>query len=121
VLVVDDDRAITELLSRTLKKRGYAVMTAYDGREAMAAVARTRPHAILLDVRMPVMDGFEVLQALKDDRATADIPVVIMSAHRFEGSEAQILELADQQVCKPFDAGEFVNRIESVLAGKEEE
>jgi PAS domain S-box-containing protein len=115
VLVVDDDRAIVELLSRTLKQRGYAVMAAYDGKEAMAAVRARAPHAILLDLRMPVMDGYEVLQALKADSATADIPVVIMSAYHFDRERADVLKLAAEQVCKPFDADEFVSRIESVL------
>ena len=115
VLVVDDDKAIVELLSRTLKQRGYAVMAAYDGREAMAAVKARPPHAILLDLRMPVMDGYEVLQALKADEATADIPVVIMSAYHFDRERADVLSLAAEQVCKPFDADEFVSRIESVL------
>jgi PAS domain S-box-containing protein len=115
VLVVDDDKAIVELLSRTLKQRGYAVMAAYDGKEAMAAVHARMPHAILLDLRMPVMDGYEVLQALKADPATADIPVVIMSAYHFDRERADVLKLAAEQVCKPFDAEEFVSRIESVL------
>lgn len=115
VLVVDDDKAIVELLSRTLKQRGYAVMAAYDGKEAMAAITQRKPHAILLDLRMPVMDGYEVLQALKTDEATADIPVVIMSAYHFDRERADVLSLAAEQICKPFDADEFVSRIESVL------
>jgi PAS domain S-box-containing protein len=121
VLVVDDDKAIVELLSRTLKQRGYAVMGAYDGREAMAAVRSRRPHAILLDLRMPVMDGYEVLQELKSDPETADIPVVIMSAYHFDRDRADILKLAAEQVCKPFDADEFVSRIESVLQDEAEQ
>ncbi len=115
VLVVDDDKAIVELLSRTLKQRGYAVMAAYDGKEAMAAVKNQHPHAILLDLRMPVMDGYEVLEALKSDPETVDIPVVIMSAYHFDRDRADVLKLAAEQVCKPFDADEFVSRIESVL------
>jgi len=115
ILVVDDDKAIVELLSRTLKQRDYCVMSAYDGREAMAAVHARKPHAILLDLRMPVMDGYEVLQALKTNPATEDIPVVIMSAHHFDRDRADVLKLAAEQVCKPFDADEFVSRIESVL------
>jgi CheY-like chemotaxis protein len=115
VLVVDDDKAIVELLSRTLKRRGYTVMAAYDGREAMAAVRARKPHAILLDLRMPVMDGYEVLQALKGDTETEDIPVVIMSAFHFDRARADVLKLAAEQISKPFDADEFVSRIEAVL------
>jgi CheY-like chemotaxis protein len=120
VLVVDDDKAIVELLARTLKKRGYAVMSAYNGREAMAAVAGTTPHAILLDVRMPVMDGYEVLAALKADPATRDIPVVVMSAYQIDRDRADVLKLAAAQVCKPFDADEFVTRVESVMSDEDD-
>jgi CheY-like chemotaxis protein len=121
VLVTDDDRNIVELLSHTLKQRGYAVMAAYDGREAMAAVALRRPDAILLDLRMPVMDGYEVLEALKGNAETAEIPVVIMSAYQLDYERANILRLASQLVGKPFDADEFVSHVESVMAESEAE
>ena len=118
-LVVDDDRAIVDVLSRTLKQRGFAVMAAYDGKEAMVAVQGTRPHIILLDLRMPVMDGYEVLGALKSDPETADIPVVIMSAYNFEADRADVLKLADVCTCKPFDVEEFVTSIEAVIHEEE--
>ncbi|MBN1193231.1 MAG: response regulator [Coriobacteriia bacterium] len=120
VLVTDDDKNIVDLLSRTLKKRGYAVMAAYDGREAMAAIERTRPDAILLDLRMPVMDGYDVLEALKADPKTADIPVVIMSAYQIDQERANILSLASQLVGKPFDAEELVTHVESVMSESEQ-
>lgn len=116
VLVADDDRDIVDLLTRTLKQRGYALMAAYDGKEAMAAVARRRPDAILLDLRMPVMDGYEVLEALKSDPDTCEIPVVVMSAYEVDAERSGVLDLASQLVGKPFDVEEFVGRIESVVA-----
>jgi len=119
VLVVDDDKAIVELLTRTLRQRGHAVMAAYDGREAMAAVRRQRPDAILLDLKMPVMDGYEVLEALKHDPATEDIPVVIMSAYHFDRARADTLKLAAVQVSKPFDVEAFVTQVESVITDEE--
>ena len=119
VLVTDDDRDIVDLLTRTLKQRGYAVMAAYDGKEAMAAVARTRPDAILLDIRMPIMDGYEVLEALKTDPETRDIPVVIMSAYQIDRDRGNILDLATQLIGKPFDVEEFVAHIEGVISENE--
>ena len=119
-LVVDDDRTIVDVLSRTLKQRGFAVMSAYDGKEAMAAVEGTRPHIILLDLRMPVMDGYEVLTALKADPETAGIPVVIMSAYNFEADRADVLKLADVCTCKPFDVEEFVTSIEEAIRTDEQ-
>jgi PAS domain S-box-containing protein len=115
VLVADDDRDIVDLLTHTLKQRGYAVMAAYNGREAMAAVARRRPDAILLDLRMPDMDGYEVLASLKADESTADVPVVIMSAYQLDYDRSSILKLASQLVCKPFDAEDFVSHVEAVI------
>jgi PAS domain S-box-containing protein len=115
VLVADDDQTIVELLSHTLKQRGYTVMAAYDGKEAMAAVDRRRPDAILLDLKMPYMDGYEVLEALKGSPETQDIPVVIMSAYQLDYERANILRLAAQLVGKPFDVEEFVSHVESVM------
>jgi len=115
VLVVDDDKSIVDLLSHTLKQRGYAVMGAYDGREAMAAVKRAKPDAILLDLRMPVMDGYAVLEELKTSAETMDIPVVIMSAYPIDRERSDVLALAAERVSKPFNVEEFVTRIESVM------
>jgi len=119
VLVTDDDRMIVDLLTHTLKQRGYTVMAAYDGKEAMAAVERCRPDLILLDLRMPAMDGYEVLEALKANDETAEIPVVIMSAYQIDYERANILQLAAQLVGKPFDVEEFVNHVESVIVESE--
>lgn len=121
VLVVDDDRSIVDLLSHTLKQRGYTVMGAYDGREAMAAVQRTKPDAILLDLRMPVMDGYAVLEQLKTSEETVDIPIVIMSAYPIDRERAAVLSLASDRVSKPFDVEDFVTRVESVMMPREPE
>ncbi|MRR11049.1 response regulator [bacterium] len=121
VLVTDDDNMIVELLTHTLKQRGYTVMAAYDGREAMAAIERCRPDIVLLDLRMPVMDGYEVLEALKANVETAEIPVVIMSAYQLDYERANILRLASELVGKPFDVEEFVNHVESVIIESEQQ
>jgi CheY-like chemotaxis protein len=121
VLVVDDDKSIVDLLSHTLKQRGYTVMGAYDGREAMAAVARAKPDAILLDLRMPVMDGYAVLEELKTSEETMDIPVVIMSAYQIDRERADVLALAADRVSKPFNVEDFVTRVEHVMAVEESE
>ncbi len=121
VLVVDDDKSIVDLLSRTLKQRGHTVMGAYDGREAMAAVARTKPDVILLDLRMPIMDGYAVLEELKTSEETMDIPVVIMSAYQIDRDRADVLALAAERVSKPFNVEEFVTRVEHVIAVEEPE
>jgi len=86
VLVVDDDRSIVSVLTATLKTKGFSVIAAYDGAEAMAAVRKRKPDAILLDLQMPVMDGYQVIEAIKTDDELRDIPIVIMTAYQIDRS-----------------------------------
>lgn len=79
ILVVDDDPSAVEIVQTYLEARGYRVATASDGREALAKLEEVRPALVLLDVMMPGMDGWRVLQALKGDPRTARIPVVVCS------------------------------------------
>ncbi|MCX8007324.1 MAG: response regulator, partial [Coriobacteriia bacterium] len=119
VLVVDDDRSIVNVLHDTLKRRGYSIVAAYDGAEAMAAVRKRKPDLILLDLQMPVMDGYEVIEAVKTDPDLKDIPIVIMTAYQIDRSRIDILGMAEQKVDKPFSAEELVRRIEALLAAEE--
>ncbi len=78
VLIVDDDPVILKMLSTTLSVNDYEVYTARDGREGLEAASRESPEIILLDLMMPVMDGFAMLEEL---RKTSDIPVIVISAY----------------------------------------
>ncbi|MDO8987219.1 MAG: response regulator, partial [Coriobacteriia bacterium] len=118
VLIVDDDRHIVDALSRTLRAKGFAVVQAFDGREAMKAVEQHKPDLILLDLKMPIMDGYQVIQEVKSHDATKDIPIVVMTAHRMDHDRIDILSLAAEAVSKPFSAEELAARVESVLEGK---
>src|SRR5665213_2430225 len=80
ILVVDDDPVIQKLLVVNFEMEGYVVVTALDGIEGLERVAERHPDLILLDVMMPRMNGIEVLQRLKGDAATAQIPVILLSA-----------------------------------------
>jgi CheY-like chemotaxis protein len=80
VLVVDDDHDIVAGVSLRLRVAGYKTLAAYDGKQGVAAAIRYLPDAILLDVRMPTMDGIAALGQLKENPRTRDIPVVILSA-----------------------------------------
>ena len=79
ILLAEDDRILRKAGEATLKKRGYAVIAAVDGEDALAKAREHRPDLILLDVIMPKMQGFEVLASLKSDAATRDIPVIMLS------------------------------------------
>ena len=86
ILVVDDDRFSQQLLQDMLDPLGYAVSIAGDGLAAIDLARRIRPHLILLDVVMPLMDGFEACERLKADDVTAHIPVVLVTS--LEGRES---------------------------------
>ena len=102
VMVVDDDEDIREILDEVLTRARYSVVTASNGATALDLLKSVRPRVILLDLNMPVMDGFEFLRIRKSDSATAEIPTVIMSAlHRMR---ERIAELAvDDVLEKPVD------------------
>jgi CheY-like chemotaxis protein len=79
ILVAEDDRFLRKAAEMALKRRGYTVLTAADGEEALRAARSVLPDLILLDLIMPKLNGFDVLQALKKDAPTAHIPVIILS------------------------------------------
>ena len=83
ILIVDDDEDIRELLAELLREEGYRVVTAENGRAALARLrsAEAAPCLILLDLMMPVMNGFEFLEAFRSDPALASIPVAVVTAH----------------------------------------
>jgi DNA-binding response OmpR family regulator len=120
LVVADDDSDILRLLERRLSRRGYAVVTATDGVAALDAVRRTGPDAVVLDRVMPAMSGEEVCAALKADRRTAAIPVVLLSAH---ASEREIVEGfgggADDYLTKPFDLDELDERLRRLVGARE--
>ena len=116
ILVVDDSEDIALISARMLSQRGFAVMTASDGREALAMVARQPPSCILLDVMMPQMSGLEVLRALKSDPTTASIPIIMVTAKtRDEDVLHGYQEGADYYITKPFTADELLYGVDMVL------
>jgi DNA-binding response OmpR family regulator len=118
VLLVDDDREITRGLMYRLRAKGYTVETAHGGNEGLAAVATCNPDAIILDIRMPDIDGLTVLSKLKADAQTSQIPVIMCSASLVDRKDALDLG-ASFFVQKPFDAAAIVAAIGAVSPGPE--
>jgi CheY-like chemotaxis protein/DNA-binding CsgD family transcriptional regulator len=84
VLVVDDDPSLTDLVAGHLTAEGHRVRTAADGHEALVAIGEARPEVVVLDVRMPVLDGWGVLEALTEEPTTAELPVVVLTGSASE-------------------------------------
>ena len=80
ILIVDDNHALVLAAERVLQKEGFDVLTAFDGQEGLEKTRRERPNLIILDIMMPKMDGYEVCRQLRSDPATAQIPIIILSA-----------------------------------------
>jgi putative two-component system response regulator len=119
ILVVDDEPSIVDLLTRFLRREGYDVVTATNGREALECVQQEQPDLILLDVTMPELDGFAVCKRLKEDERTALIPITMLTGlddreHRTQGIEAG----ADDFLTKPFEQSILRARIRSQLRMK---
>jgi len=116
ILIVEDDRDITEMVEYNLTEEGYETISAPDGRTGVELAGKRRPDLIILDIMLPVMDGFEVCRALKSDSSTADIPIIILSAKSQETDKVLGLELgADDYVTKPFSPRELIARMRAIL------
>ena len=113
VLIVEDDRNIQELLQMYLEKEGYAVTVANDGGQGLAKFRSIKPDLVLLDVMMPVMDGWAVCKAIRTDSQT---PIIMLTAKGETDDKVTGLKSgADDYVTKPFEMKELLARIEAVL------
>ncbi len=116
VLVVDDEPDIVALVAYHLVKAGYRVSTASNGREAVAAAKQEHPALIVLDLMLPGISGYEVLEQLRAIEATKDIAVLMLTARREEQDRIQGLSLgADDYLTKPFSPQELVLRVAAIL------
>ena len=119
ILAVDDTPHNIRLLEAVLAPRGYAIVPAGNGMEALEKVATERPDLILLDVVMPGMDGYEVCRRLRDDPATRLLPVVMVTASGDQEKVRAIEAGADDFILKPFNHAELLARVKSLLRIKE--
>ena len=115
IVIIEDNPQATLLLRRILQTRGeYRVFEAHDGAAGLELVRRERPDLVLLDLMMPVMDGFEVLEALKDDEDLSDVPVIVVTAKELTAAERQRLS---GQADKLMQKGSFTDEelLEEIL------
>jgi two-component system phosphate regulon response regulator PhoB len=116
VLVVEDEPDIVALVAFHLARAGYRVSTSGDGADALDMARREHPALIVLDVMLPGLTGFEVLERLREDASTAEIPVLLLTARREEQDRIRGLSLgADDYLAKPFSPQELVLRVSAIL------
>ena len=113
VLVVDDDSNIRSLLQQELTEAGYAVRLAEDGRKALTLIREETPGLVILDVMMPEMNGFDVAAVLKNDPATMDIPIIILSI--VEDKERGFRLGVDRYLTKPIDTASLFHEVDTLL------
>lgn len=116
ILVVEDERDISALVAYHLTKEGYRVRTAEGGQEALELAQTERPDLVLLDLMLPGLSGYDVLNEMRDRPELADVPVILLTARREESDRIKGFELgADDYLTKPFSPRELVLRVSAVL------
>ncbi len=116
VLVVDDEPNIVLSIEFLMQQAGFDVVTAEDGESALESVAETPPDLILLDISLPGISGFDVLEQLRNDPRHARLPIIMLTAHGREVEKEKGLALgADDYVTKPFSTQALVEKVKSLL------
>lgn len=116
LLLVEDNEMNRDMLSRRLQRRGYEVVTAVNGAQAVARAATDTPDLILMDMSLPILDGWEATRAIKATAGTQDIPVIALTAHALHEDREQALAAGcDEFETKPVDLEVLVRKVEALL------
>ncbi|MDD3628462.1 MAG: response regulator [Candidatus Humimicrobiaceae bacterium] len=116
ILIADDEPYILRSLSFVLKKEGFDVDTAKDGKETLEKVSRFKPKILFLDVMMPEKDGYQICKQLKSNDATRDIYIIMLTARgQIIDKKKGIESGADEYITKPFSPREIVSKVRSIL------
>jgi CheY-like chemotaxis protein len=116
ILLVEDNEMNRDMLSRRLTKKGFEVVIAVDGREGVSMASSESPDLILLDMSLPVMDGWAAARAIKGDEGTRDIPVIALTAHAMMGDREKAIEAGcDDYDTKPVKMQRLLEKIEAIL------
>jgi CheY-like chemotaxis protein len=116
ILLVEDNEMNRDMLSRRLSRKGFEVGVALDGAEALQTVTTNPPDLILMDMSLPVMDGWEATRRIKADAAVASIPIIGLTAHAMDGDREKCLEAGcDDYDTKPVDLPRLLEKIQTQL------
>ncbi len=119
ILLVEDNEMNRDMLSRRLTKRGFEVAIAIDGAEGVEKTRLESPDLILMDMSLPVLDGWEATRQIKSDEKLATIPVIALTAHAMSGDREKALEAGcDDYDTKPIEFQRLLGKIEELLKGR---
>jgi CheY-like chemotaxis protein len=117
ILIVEDEPKNLKLIRDLLQVSGYLTMEATDGAQGIELAKAHKPDLILMDILMPVMDGFEATKILKTDAETKNIPIIALTSHAMEGDEEKMLGIGcDGYITKPIDTREFLKKVSEFLS-----
>ncbi|MFY8215446.1 MAG: response regulator [Chthoniobacterales bacterium] len=117
ILIVEDNEMNRDMLSRRLARRGYDVAVAVDGQEGLDMATSASPDLILMDMSLPVLDGWEVTRRLKADPVMAKVPVIALTAHAMAGDREQAMAAGcDDYDTKPIELDRLLSKIQTLLA-----
>jgi CheY-like chemotaxis protein len=116
LLLVEDNEMNRDMLSRRLQRKGYEVTLALDGQQGIDMAREQKPDLVLMDMSLPVVDGWEATRRLKAEEATRDIPVIALTAHAMAGDREKALEAGcDDYDTKPIELPRLLGKIEALL------
>src|SRR4051812_22915651 len=117
ILLVEDNELNRDMLSRRLQRRGYAVSMAVDGQQGVEMAVSESPALILMDMSLPVIDGWEAARRVKTDERTSHIPIIALTAHAMDGDEEKARAAGcDDYDVKPVELPRLLGKIEALLA-----
>ena len=116
ILVVEDQEDNRQILRDLLGNAGYELSEAENGQEALSAITRRRPDLILMDIQLPVMDGYEATRRIKSDPATTSIPIIVVTSYALSGDEGKARSAGcDAYVTKPYSPRQLLAKVKEFL------
>ena len=121
ILLVEDHEELWDFLSRRLRRRGFEVVLAHDGQQAIEMASAEKPDIVLLDMNLPIMDGWTVARTLRGEASTADMAIIALTAHAMSGDKEKALAAGcDDYHPKPVDFARLLTQIDEALLKREE-
>ncbi len=117
ILIVEDNEMNRDMLSRRLQRKGFEIVMAEDGQQGVDMSKSENPDVILMDLGLPVMDGWQATSSIKEDETTKDIPIIVLTAHAMAGDREKALDAgADEYDTKPIEFKRLLGKINNFLS-----